>query len=319
MKDQRSFKAGMYRIGFGFTVIAGVCLVTACGGPFPGYFTENEWNGNVRIPLSVFASLYGADRSVYNDVAVKELIDYYEVIFRKSDGSAYYRGIAEKGRKYLTLTVPVGDDYKVLLLAGNSSYGTLLASAYAGDVDIGLGTNTVSMTMSLIKINAEDLSITKGTNTTVSILTSPASAGAYRYIELSKGDTNIVLAVNFHGQLANLAAAEGATGTVTAVSNVLTILPYQGSNFPLYVESDNTSLGSSSLSYKPVPVIPSNDATGIAHFEIKYRAFGDAASGGRTWSITSGLNFGEVDIKDGIGGGILVIVGDGGGTVVLPL
>jgi hypothetical protein len=295
-----------------------MCLVTACGGSFPDYSTENAGNGNVRIPLAVLPSPSGTERSLYNDVAVKELIDYYEVVFK--GGSGYYKGIADRGQRYLTLTVPVGDDYKVLLLAGNSHYGTLLASAYNGDVDIVPGTNTVSMNISAIKINAGDLKFVINGGSPQSVQSRPISSGReYRYISLSQGDTNIVLTVEFHGQLDNLASAEGAGGTFTAISNVLTVLPYGGgSSFPLYVESDSVSVSSDSFSYAAIPAIPSNDVTGIAHFEVKYCAFGTTDSGGRTWSITNGLNSGTMDIKDDIGGGILVIVGNGG-TVVLPL
>jgi hypothetical protein len=173
------------------------------------------------------------------------------------------------------------------------------------------------MTISPIIINADNLSFAKNSSPSQPILSKPISPGRdYRYIDLAQGDTNIILTANF-GPLNNLALAEGA-GTFTAVSNVLSVLPYGGSSFPLYVESDNVSVSPVSFSYKPIPGIPANDVTGIAHFEIKYCAFGDTNSGGRKWSITSGLNSGAVDIKDDIGGGILVIVGNGG-AVVLPL
>jgi hypothetical protein len=318
MKNQRSLKAGLRRAVFCFAVMG---LVTACGGPFPGYFTENTWNGNVRIPLTVLNSLSGTgtDRSLADTFPVKELIDYYEVVF--TDGTGYYKGVAEKGQRYLTLTVPVGNDYKVLLLAGNSHYGTLLASAYESGVNIVPGTNTVSMTISPIIINADDIIFTINGGTTQSVQTM-SSGRKYRYVALSKGDLNVVLTVNFDGQLDNLADAQGGT-SFTAISHTLTISPY-GVGEPFYPPYSVTSSPpnvsiAASHDYTAIPAMPSIDVTGIAQFEIKYCAFGTTASGGRTWYITNGLNSGAVDIKDEIGGGILVIVGDGGGAVTIPL
>lgn len=62
-----------------------------------------------------------AGRSVEPD-RVPEIVNYYEVLFRKRDygediSDRYYRGEAVAAQGYVSIAVPVDTDYEVLALA----------------------------------------------------------------------------------------------------------------------------------------------------------------------------------------------------------
>ncbi|MDR0707872.1 MAG: hypothetical protein LBF60_08380 [Treponema sp.] len=85
----------------------------------------------------------GGARSISPDSAA-HFADSYEAVFRKVDPlnsdenpdnddltkDVYYRGAGDAGQEYISVAVPVGDDYEVLLLAGIGR--TLVGAGYRG-------------------------------------------------------------------------------------------------------------------------------------------------------------------------------------------
>jgi hypothetical protein len=300
-----------------FAVLAVLIAAGSCGGSLLNDGFADDWeeaDKNVRIPLPA------SGRSLTLESQVKAMVDYYEVIFY--DGtSEYYRGVASGGQRYLSVNIPVGTGYKVLLLAGNSTYGTLLATAYKGAVDIDLGRNEVSMAINPVIIYPSVsgvpgvITITSPSSTTIETSTK----NKYRYFAIEKNDAvtvSVTLNAVTSTAFKDLVDAEGAT-VFTIVSspksNILKMKTYDSSpGFPDIIESstDTTINPSAAFTYVIPSTLTALDATYLLSFEMKYQAFGTSASEGRIWYITNGLNPSQVDVANTIGGGILMAVGD---------
>ncbi|GHV88988.1 hypothetical protein AGMMS50267_13480 [Spirochaetia bacterium] len=135
-------KARNYAI-FGLLVLLTGALIAACAllekpeaadEPDVSALAEDGTlvNGSVYVVIN-YPGAPRTARTLYADEA-EELVNYYEVIFKDRDpnpvAARYHHGFANKG-EILSVLVPAGKSYDVLLLAGVKSGRVLLASAFA--------------------------------------------------------------------------------------------------------------------------------------------------------------------------------------------
>jgi hypothetical protein len=113
---------------------------------------------------------------------VPNYVDFWEVVFRNADKTAYYRGTGTLlSRNGIDVTVPIGNGYTVLLLGGHGETKTLLAFGIAEDQDIVANTaNIVTVVLSKIAFqwNGDNLGI--GANLTTAVATTATAAAAAR-------------------------------------------------------------------------------------------------------------------------------------------
>jgi hypothetical protein len=316
--------------GFSRLVFAALAVLIAagsCGGSLLNDGFADDWeeaDKNVRIPLPA------SGRSLSDPNLVRAMVDYYEVIFLDSAKAAYYRGTASGAQRYLSVNVPVGTGYQVLLLAGNNAYGTLLATSYLNTTNIIQGRQTITLpTITKVTINPTLIKVERDSGTPVNIGTTATSN--YRYIDLEKTDKNIKVTIDLAAQLEELSLANGGSlgGAFPIVqnSNELFLTPYKdtsGLGGPRYQLSGGLTftpgVTGTGFSYPVIPDLANEDATYILYFRMQYQAnFGTGAvsiSEGRKWTITNGLDYTQPDFDNGIGGGLLVVVGNGGTAII---
>jgi hypothetical protein len=122
-----------------------LAVLGACAGVFdeePEEATIGHSQGEtVKVKVNTGEA---AGRSMAVD-GVQRFVNFYEVIFKtKETTPVYYRGVDTDGT--IIVSVPIANDYEVLLLAGYDY--TLLAAGYVYDVDIKPDeANIVSITM----------------------------------------------------------------------------------------------------------------------------------------------------------------------------
>jgi hypothetical protein len=324
----------------GIGVLLAAFLAGGCDGLFTESLQESQspyigYNTGDMVTVKVAAGNGG--RSVTPGTE-RYLADRYEVVFKK--GADYYRGVGDALDGYLSVSVPIGTGYQVLLLAGYKQ--TLLAAGYVSSQKIEAGkVNTVSI--SLNGITPQWDGTTSGSDYGFSVTTTTVSGIAVtadstnRYLKVVTGtdgfafDTSDTFTVSYGASnLTGLIAADVATGgnkltiegynvrmwtryqkdlindgDLTAVDFVPDSGMITGSSAP-YTINDTTS----PLSFTSNTALPGKDIDLFLEFELKYRAFGDAASGGITWFIRNGLNR-AADVPDSVGGLFVVKFGKG--------
>jgi hypothetical protein len=183
-------------------------------------------------------------------------VDYYEVIFKEhgATGADYHRGSANLGEA-LSVAVPAGESYDVLLLAGIKQYRTLLGSAFVNTNDAnddsvtgdagfnanGTGFYITSGTVNVISVTLEPIAVDPVGDfvatlpgTTLSTPTINRIPGD-KYDNIAKftmpkqggtdNDLSVDVSVNGLGPLIQ-AEFDGAAYALTFVSKQMTLKPY---------------------------------------------------------------------------------------------
>jgi hypothetical protein len=275
-------------------------------------------------------------RSIAN-AAVSDLVNFYEVVFKSNTDNKYYRGTGTSKDGFISISVPAGDTYKVLLLAGYNINYILLAAGYEASASINLNqANDVSITLttippqwsktnSITDFDTDDdflFATTDIAANTADLVLGPtigvATAGSLPVLANDK------LTITYNsGRLTPLINAGGLTSK-------LVITGYKVTLSPIYQEdvTDQTPIlttaftAASSPAWDDATTMPAGTTTGAAFevalpakdvdlaidFELYYKAFGDPA--GLTassvspikWIIRNGLNH-DLDNTDYPGGG----------------
>jgi hypothetical protein len=317
MKNNGLVRTGLFRLVPALALFASLALLGACGNAYsPDDDDDWEPGANVRIPLPQ------AGRAIVDEDVIKILIDYYEVVF--TDGTDYYRGVASGSQRYLSVNVPLGT-YHVLLLAGNSTYETLLATAFNDDVEIKIGRNEIIMSLDVIALHTDT-----GSTPPITVTGGTIEKGTLTgktYIEIGNTD-QITFKVDFDSaafqHLADAKAGASGGGTTFDVEiNQLNVREYLTSFEPFIVSGNTTIVLSTEEEYETA-VLNTNensyDSIGRAYLYIEYYAFGVAPGttpfGQKKWRITNGLAFLEPDVNGALGGAILILYGSSNTAVV---
>ncbi|MHB9293945.1 hypothetical protein Holit_03064 [Hollandina sp. SP2] len=294
------------------------------GTDAPAISLENTEGELVRVQVAL--PQQGRARNSVNPAYADVFVELYEVVFANAAGTAYYRGEAAASQGYITVDVPVGAGYQVLLLAGRTNR-TLLGAGYVGGKDIEAGKeNMVSITVSPVAPVWDGLA-TLGAGNDFTFAGTGAIGGLVAVDAVNRcvrvgsdtvlpapGDT---LEVTFNlRKLQPLIDAQG--GALTLQGSTVQLLP-RNVNGPFLVPVDFTTAdftagapitGPNTVTFTNGSALPAEDVDGLLDFELTYQAFGVPASGGNEWLIRNGLIFAE-DTPSNSGGRFIVQIGRG--------
>jgi hypothetical protein len=316
-------------------------LAGACDGVFTTPLQESQTGDMATVRVAV-----GSGRSVVN-ANVPYIVNTYEVVFKKPGTiDRYYRGVGNAADGYVSVSVPVGTGYEVLLLAGYNK--TLLAAGYKGAnnsipvggdaVDIKAGqANVVEITLDPIPLQwipgaadflANDFQFdadltSSGTDLTVDLTDRYIILAAPPVADVTDIDSTDTFTVKFNiSKLAPLMLAEGSgADTLTLEGYTVALRPFNAlETFTLPAVAPDTNVagnvfsdpgGTAGIEFE-FTGLPNKNIDAALEFTLKYRAFGStAASGGTVWLIRNGLNGITLDAPGDTGGLILVRIGEG--------
>jgi hypothetical protein len=287
--------------------------------------------------VSVKVAIGDADRSLLSS-AVQYYVDNYEVVF-KSSTNQYYRGTGTAVDGFVTVNVPVGTGYSVVLLAGYKSF--LLAAGYNTPVSIVAGkANLISIGISSVspqwkKANDTndgfqfEAAIAANAATTIPITGGALIVAPYEvdaYLPAS-GDT---FTVKFAPDKAF--SEDGLTalkvGSTLNIADYSVTLHHRYNKDPidpivLPKKTSGSGISGSAGAYAftdtgvvfennggtSTLALPTRDIDLLLEIEFSYYAFGTADSTGRKWIIKNGLTYEPDDGK--LGGLFPVKIGNG--------
>jgi hypothetical protein len=242
----------------------------------------------------------------------KEYARYWEAIFQKEGTQEYFAGTAVSGQSYLVVAVTPGR-YNVLILAGadalEPSVGekVLLASGYAPGETVAAGTRTVirvAMKMHTVRVQCYD-GYDGSSAAQVFVAEERANEPWVFLPGVTAPPANLgpsVLynaGVMYNAEIARIDALAAAAGTFSALAG-------QFFDPQLFVQQNSGSV-SSPLPFSAPQIIADNAAVQFQSwlskadvppdgeytlwFNMKYRAFGDAASKSSEWNIRRGITY----------------------------
>ncbi|MDR1986096.1 MAG: hypothetical protein LBP88_03865 [Treponema sp.] len=311
-----------------------LAVLGACDGGLP--LEDQETIDPITgLPLigknqgDLIAVRIGTNNRSVDPTAVSGLAQFYEVVFKNSTGTAYYRGEAAASQGYISVAVPVGTGYEVLLLAGRNNR-TLLAAGHVGSKNIQPGiVNVITIPATGITPVWDGLATPLAGNDftfdgTGGIAGLVAVDATNRYVRVGSptvvptaGDT---FSVGFNLlKLGPLLDAEGGSA-LTLQGSKVELLPRNADedNFTPVSFALSTITGSASITGTgPGPyaisgiasstnlfgvtsntALPAKHTDGLLQFALTYSAFGSAtppARGGAftLWTIRNGINWEE--------------------------
>jgi hypothetical protein len=310
-----------------------IILLLALGGcgqvPFGEEAAEETLpDGWVRVQVP----LPQGEGRFLSEHQAKELIDYYEVVFKNTADTKTYLGSAKKGEQFLSLAIPAGP-YDVQLLAGSLQNGSpvLLAAAQATGKDIIAGqTNTVPLTLSPLKVVSDNYVFNLGTATNLMGPTGtpdgkPIRKDTVAYVDDSTASTKLPAATGNLTVEVKVEPGAGLPTTLfpdTGVMAVGTFKPYneETQSFTPYLGSSVAGTTGGVFTFL-FPIKETAAATPditkatpingdwLFDFTIEYFAFNTTGTSSK-WIIRNGLT-GDLDKSGGLGGGVLVRFGSG--------
>jgi hypothetical protein len=277
-------------------LLAAILALAGCFSIDDGFNPEDwSWDagdGKVYIRIALNAARFAVDL----DNPTQEHIGYFEAIFKESGlPNAYYIGSAVAGEEYITVAVPYGKTYDILVLAGTPANGqalngvkVLLASGMVSYPVI-YGQNVVSVPMKLHK--TADAFVKDGT----------ASGNAYEYTPTITGIQALLSAQ----------ASSGKSPLITSAQAYLAHYPnpYEGVTYtqPQVGTITANSASGGTLRFPVTGTLPDNaQDTDIYSccYNLTYHAFSDAASGSSPWDIRRGIINQMYTEEDVFGGGV---------------
>jgi hypothetical protein len=344
--------------------VLGACADGLVDTPQENEGTSIGYKKGEPVKVRINLGSGGASRSMAADT-VPWFSDTYEVVFRKDFAAGdleddpttigldestmhtgYYRGTGTKLTGYVSVEVPIAEDYDVLLLGGRGT--TLLAAGYITGQDILADTaNVVTITLKTLPLqwdttagnvfapspSPDPTATTNDFRFEYPSGTSATINAEKRRIEIPNGGPGNIFALKLN------TAKFDPLITANAVSGKLTIKSYRANLWPRFEDGDKfvapVLLTIGDLNLPPDTAvfgtassgtIPGLDIDAVLEFELTYHAYGTPDSHGTAWIIRNGLVRGEDSTAEldnggtptgkGVGNGSYFVVKIGAGTPV---
>ncbi|MDR0561256.1 MAG: hypothetical protein LBG73_01030 [Spirochaetaceae bacterium] len=270
-------KADVFLGGNAFCRVILPTAILALAGCFPidDGFNPEDWSwdaggGRVYIRIALNTARFAVDL----DNPTQEHIGYFEAVFKESGlPNAYYIGSATAGEEYITVAVPYGKNYDILVLAGTPANGqvyngvkVLLASGFTNYTVI-YGQNIVSVPMTLHK-TADSLDWNEATE---KFTYKPAITGV-----------GALQSANTAG--ANLFYDTAPRAYLTPYPEVYSAAHQRP---PIAV-----SEGTGSVELTITDTLPDAAKSGVlyrCYYNLTYYGFSDSSSGSSPWNIRRGV------------------------------
>ncbi|MDR0561288.1 MAG: right-handed parallel beta-helix repeat-containing protein [Spirochaetaceae bacterium] len=257
--------------------------------PIDDGFNPEDWSwdaGGGKVYIRI--ALKGARFAVDLDNPTREHIGWFEAVFKENTTADYYLGSATAGEDYITVAVPYGKTYDILVLAGTPANGqvsngvkVLLASGLFLGYSVAYGQNIVSVPMKLHK--------------TTDSLAWDETAEEFTYTPRITG----IDALQSAKTGANLFYDVAPRAYLTPYPEVYSAAHQR----PAIAVSE----GAGSVDLAITDTLPSAAKSGVlyrCYYNLTYYGFSDSSSGSGPWNIRRGVTNQLYTQETSYGGGV---------------